>query len=57
MEGKQEQKKGRTVVIFTGCHLNQRKVIRDCNTFEVDNFMRLAAALHYPMTVRKEAEG
>lgn len=57
MEGKQEQKKGRTVVIFTGCHLRNRHVIHDCNTYEVDTYMRMAAAMHYPMTIRKETEG
>ena len=43
----------KTVVIFTDCHLRDRKVISNCTQFEADQFKRMAKHNGWPFTIRK----
>ena len=42
-----------TLVIFTGCHLRQRRVITGCTQFEADQLKRLAAHHGWSCTERR----
>lgn len=42
-----------TLVIFTGCHLRQRRVITNCTPFEAEQFKRMAKHNGWPVTERR----
>lgn len=42
-----------TLVIFTGCHLYQRRVITGCTQFEAEQFKRMARHNGWPVTERR----
>lgn len=42
-----------TLVIFTGCHLRQRRVITNLTPYEAKQFKRMANHNGWPCTERK----